>query len=109
MTTIKLQDKELLLVEVPKGARDLEVDGIGLFFEVPNGILERSIRLPHFTGRKQPYTFLCTTESITEDIARKLVGDYVMPLVEFANLLDNNNLDPTKCYAILQKDKVKNK
>ena len=49
------------------------------------------------------YTFLCTTDTITEDIAKGIVGDYDMPLVEFANLLDNTNLSPLKTYAICKK------
>jgi len=53
---------------------------------------------------KGEWHFLCTTETITEEIAKGIVGDYIQPLVEFANLLDNNNLSPFKTYAICKQN-----
>lgn len=97
--------------------------GTFVFIEVPKGMDNKEWFLEYL---KMTYpdlyilspTFLCTTDTITEDIAKEIVGkvgnghyqdynglaDYcVFALKSFKSLLQKLNLSPDKTYAICMK------
>lgn len=110
MTQFKTSNGEYILVEVPKDAYGFE--WVTNQSEIPyKPALQYFIKCEK-TGLPQgetvdigfPFTFLCTTDNISEEVASSIVGDYAMPLVEFANIMDNNNLSHFKNYAICKKN-----
>jgi hypothetical protein len=118
MTTVTTSNGTYIFVEVPKYAKDYFIEEYpdntcSLFYsinEVPNwsDIIQGN------------YTFLCTTETITEDIAKGIVYKHMLncgyedydyywniyptALESFNSLLQSQNLSLNKTYAICKQN-----
>ena len=109
MQTIKIDNREWLLVEVPKDAYDFVIKK-PIFFNYKiksDNIYGRSKLVSGITN----YTLVCTTDTITHELARGIVlgnckvgcdedRDY---LAEFDGLI-NPFTDPNKTYVICKKN-----
>jgi len=120
MTEIKLANgKEIALVEVPKKSVNHLFD---YWEDLKCGSIYYDIEGDQYGGETLMgnYTFLCTTDTITEEIAKGIVDkigafyvDYISmipdledALFSFCTLImsESHNLSPEKTYAILQKE-----
>ncbi len=128
MQTISIGNRQWLFVEVPKGSFNCWVKcGVAirqLLCSVPTDKPMRITTNVEWLPMINNYIFLCTTDTITEDIAKGIVewgfcssnGTVLFKNYEdnekcykswigsFKSLLLANNLDPQKTYAILLKE-----
>lgn len=117
MTQIKTSKGEYIIFEVCK-------DAINFFIEEYQNntcsLFYISNNIPNWSDViKGNYTFICTTDTITEDIAKGMVdrdrrswwtnyldkenAGFIEPINSFNSLLQSHNLDTNKTYAICKK------
>jgi len=114
MNEITTSKGSFIFVEVPKESKSFEVKNNWLYYY--------SIRLNGTAGVVLPsitYTFLCTTYTITDDVAKSIVDrdecGFIVNYVDlsdccetyldsFKTLLQLLNLSPNKNYAICKKN-----
>ena len=127
MQTITTSKGSYIFVEVPKDSKYHKVEEEYLFYDIEEDLFTKHKQLP-FSG----YTFLCTTDTITEEIAKGIVesngenkpisyvnylsidakylhsvnGKRWTSLNSFHSLLELHNLSPDKIYAICKQNTI---
>lgn len=120
INSVKTNKGEFVLVEVEKESENFSTDTGLLLYYFNNDLITRYIP-------DGSYTFLCTTDTITEDIANGIVEEnnvgyinyeynvscglsvnyqtrtFQYALRSFKSLLASHNLSPEKTYAICRK------
>jgi len=106
MKEITTSKGTFVFYEIPKNVRDIKIDSFGdLVFKFDE--IGAPAQRRYYVDIDTQLEFLCTTDTITEDIAENIIGNlynyFDTVLESFYAFLLYNNLDTNKNYAICKK------